>query len=55
MLRQEDESSVKEAELGWLLDRKEVMLRPINDAASRSYASSYRRFFTNLQGTIQVA
>lgn len=44
VLRQEDDRSGREAELGWLLDRDGVKLRPINDAANQGYEAAYRPF-----------
>ena len=44
VLRVEDDTVAKEAELGWLLDRERVPLPLVNDAASREHAAPYKAF-----------
>ncbi len=44
VLRQEDERRLREAELGWLLEREGVALRSVNDAANQGYLVAYQTF-----------
>ena len=44
VLRQEDDWRLKEAELGWLLDREGVALRSVNDAVNQGYLVPYQLF-----------
>jgi hypothetical protein len=44
VLRQEDPSEPKEAELNWLFDRNDIALPEVNVAWQKSYAEAYDRF-----------
>jgi hypothetical protein len=47
IVRQEDDTLLKERELGWLLDRDPVSIPRVNDSAQKAYVNAYRSFVQN--------